>query len=68
MRLHIGIAHAKQFSGAIDCGLLDHINKLTASVETITRITLKGLVGHVVSQRIEYGSADDVFRGNQFYV
>jgi len=66
VRLHIGIGTVEQRARPIDRRLFRYVRKLTAAVKPRARITFQGLVGHLVAKRIQYSSADDVLRCNEF--
>ena len=66
VRLHVGVRHAEQLAGALDCQILGHIDPLAAAVIALARIAFGIFVRHHRTLRFHHGARDDVFRSDQF--
>ncbi len=63
--LHIGKFATKEFLGAVNRQLLGDINKFTAAIVALARITFGIFVGHDRPLGFQHGPRGDVFRGDQ---
>ena len=55
---------SKQFSGAIDGGLFDHVTPLATAVIALLRIALSILVRENRARGFEHGLANEIFRSD----
>ena len=60
VRLHIGVGHTEQVTGAFDGQIFRHIDKLTAAVVALARIAFGIFVGHHRPLGFHHRAADDV--------
>jgi len=66
MRLHVGVFGTEQALDAVDGDLLDLIDKFTAAIETLARITFGIFVGQLRALSFHHCRAGVIFRRDQF--
>jgi len=68
MRLHVDVFSAEDLLQAIDRQLLDHVDMLATTVETLARITFGVLVGELGALGFHHSSGNVIFRSDQLDV